>query len=188
MGSLFKYRYKLSLGLGAGSGLLAVRNVAASINGSNVVVTGTSSNSLVEGTWGFSYSLNADTSLSNWVGVAGAASAQSITVPLTDLGVASGDTINLLAGYSLTNPPGTIVDVGGVFQLVSAAYLLLHDGASKLLLENGSGLLREEAAASIAIDALGNAASLADADLTMLVQAAASDKATMAQLKTYVNG
>lgn len=54
----------------------------------------------------------------NWIDGPGATSSQTIAIPLTDLGAISGNTINVQAGYSLTNPAGIKTFVGSITSLV----------------------------------------------------------------------
>ena len=67
-------------------------------------MTFTTVTDLSSGTIGFAYSIGVGEPITEWVDVAGAASSQSIVVDYASLGAVSGNTVNILVGWSSTNP------------------------------------------------------------------------------------
>jgi hypothetical protein len=88
---------------------VTITGISVSTDGVNLIVAYTTSVNLTAGVAGFGYSIGAGEPITWWQDVAGAASSQYISVPLATLGISPGDIVNVDAGYSLTNPAGTIL-------------------------------------------------------------------------------
>lgn len=82
-------------------------SVAASFSTPNITITATTTFSLAAGRFGAAISVNGGAA--TWYDGAGAASSQSLTLSLTDIGAGAGDLICIDVGYSLTDPATTKV-------------------------------------------------------------------------------
>lgn len=83
-------------------------SISASTDGTNLTVTFNTTVSVIDGVAGFAWSVDGSPPIVG-IDAPGAATNQSITVPLSTLGASLGNTLYIDVYYSLTNPAGTKV-------------------------------------------------------------------------------
>lgn len=89
---------------------ISLSSVNAVISSSSVKITGTSSKTLANGSWGFYYSTGTFTGTYTFtkeaIGDSQGADSQQLIVPEADLGAGSGTTINVQIYYTTNTLPG----------------------------------------------------------------------------------